>query len=912
MTKKLTTAIAMLLFLTTGQAQFVFNRPFAPSEGFVPALEKPYRDEICLNGMWEFRANTDKEWDKTKIRIPSPWNVNSFSNENLEGPDHRNYPSYPERWDSIADAWMRKTVTVPQDWNDDRIILHFEAVAGRTEVFVDGRIVAENSDIFLPFEADLTGIAKPGQEIEILVHVRASKLFDEPSDVGRRTLPAGSMWGIHISGIWQDVYLLRRPQIHISDIYIQPQVSAGNLKLEVSVRNDGNKDRKIILGGTVHEWINKAATDITGAPVPAWELGLKALEIPEIKFTAKACSNDKVIIDIPASHLKYWTPETPNLYGLQLNIKDRKNTIDNKYERFGWREWTFAGTDLLLNGEKISLRGDSWHFTGIPMMSRRYAWSWYTAIKNMNGNAVRLHAQVYPRFYMDMADEMGICLLEETANWASDGGPKLDSRKFWENSRDHLRRMVMRDRNHACIFGWSISNENKPVILHVYKRPDLIPQQKQAWRDWRAIVEECDPSRKWISSDGEEDGEGILPVTVGHYGDESSMKAWKAIGKPWGVGEHGMAYYGTPQEVSKYNGERAYESFEGRMEGIATESYRLIKSMREADAAYSTVFNMAWYGLKPLPFGKRDITTAPTLDEGIFFGPYIEGVPGVQPERIGPYSSTFNPGYDPALPLYEEWPMFDALRAANVPEGPAWTEWADKKPKTMERAAPEADVYESVIFIGNPEGKTARIFRAQGVEFTTKAKGKTLYIIDATSKQELPDTRGADKWFWGLTPETAVHFGLDVTLHELKRSSFLPTGKSWSDGLSNSEFYFCEDQKEDACRYSLGGNAAREGVVLMNACRTDWRRWNKRAEQLKTAATLRSENETTVPLAVFIKYGNNYISTIDDFLSSEKGYMALNHLLKNAGIRCGEPEIVEYDDFDDGIYQSGLLTRPVN
>ena len=127
-----------------------------------------------------------------------------------------------------------------------------------------------------------------------------------------------------------------------------------------------------------------------------------------------------------------------------------------------------------------------------------------------------------------------------------------------------------------------MSNENKPVILHVHHRPDLMPLQEQAWRDWTAIVRENDPSRPWISSDGEEDGSGILPVTVGHYGDAGSMREWKAIGKPWGVGEHSMAYYGTPEEVSKYNGDRAYESAEGRMEGLAYECYHLIKSMREA------------------------------------------------------------------------------------------------------------------------------------------------------------------------------------------------------------------------------------------------------------------------------------------------------------------------------------------
>ena len=89
-----------------------------------------------------------------------------------------------------------------------------------------------------------------------------------------------------------------------------------------------------------------------------------------------------------------------------------------------------------LNGEPYALHGDSWHFMGIPQMTRRYAWAWFTAIKGMNANAVRPHAQVYPRFYLDMADEMGICVLNETANWASDGGPKLDSDLFWKHPKN--------------------------------------------------------------------------------------------------------------------------------------------------------------------------------------------------------------------------------------------------------------------------------------------------------------------------------------------------------------------------------------------------------------------------------------------------------------------------------------------
>ena len=602
----------------------------------------------------------------------------------------------------------------------------------------------------------------------------------------------------------------------------------------------------------------------------------------------------------------------PNLYALLLSIQNKKKTIDTKYERFGWREWTLQGTTQCLNGKPYALHGDSWHFMGIPQMTRRYAWAWFTAIKGMNGNAVRPHAQVYPRFYLDMADEMGICVLNETANWASDGGPKLDSEHFWKESKEHLKRFVLRDRNHASVFGWSISNENKPVILHVYNRPELIPAQQKAWEEWRDIVRQYDPTRPWISSDGEDDGNGILPVTVGHYGDTNSMKNWISIGKPWGIGEHSMAYYGTPEQVSKYNGERAYESQEGRMEGLANECYNLIANQRRLGASYSTVFNMAWYALKPLPLGKKDCSTAPSVNEdGIFFSEYREGIPGVQPERIGPYSTTFNPGYDPTLPLYQEWPMYSALRAANAPGEPAWSPYAVINKTQYEAIKSESMIenYKEVVFIGNPTGKIKQLLDAQGVVFTSKitTPASLLYIIDASqalsanTRKEIQKhlLKGADIWLWGLVPETINEYNeilpLPVTLDRLKRSSFLPIQKSWMRGLNNSDFYFCELQKADACDYSLKGTLVEEGEVLLNACKTDWRQWNKRPEEIKTAGTIRSEYECTAATPVFVKYQHGpstfYLNTLTEFANSEKGYNTLSAILKNAGITYIKPEI---------------------
>ncbi len=919
---------------TATSSKRVYPYTYAPSEGIVNKMEKEYRKEICLNGYWDFlpvalpssykpRSGNapelpfpagDAVWSDTRIKIPSPWNINSFANRNLEGPDHRNYPSYPKEWDDVKMAWMKKTVTVPSDWDGCQIQLYFEAVAGFAEVYVNSEKVGENFDLFLPFRVDITDKVRPGQKIEVMVGVRSQSLYEDYSTVGRRIVPAGSMWGYHVNGIWQDVYLLAMPQIQVEDVYVKPLVSKNCLELDVTLRNLTDKKSTLTLQGDVREWINEAGTDVNSAPVPKWSLGEVALQVEPVKVTLLPESAQKVTVQVPVAEgdLKYWTPEHPNLYALLLSLGTKKQTIDLKYERFGWREWTLVGTTHCLNGEPYALRGDSWHFMGIPQMTRRYAWAWFTAIKDMNGNAVRPHAQIYPRFYLDIADEMGICVLDETANWASDGGPKLDSDIFWENSKDHLRRFVLRDRNHASVFGWSISNENKPVILHVFNRPDLMPGQVQAWEDWRDIVRELDPTRPWISADGEDDGNGLLPVTVGHYGDMNSMKHWIEIGKPWGIGEHSMAYYGTPEQVAKYNGERAYESQEGRMEGLANECYNLIASQRNMGASYSTVFNMAWYAMKPLPLGKRDLGTAPSLEnDGIFFHEYVEGVPGVQPERVGPYCTTFNPGYDPSLPLYDPWPMFDAMRAANAPGGPAWYEFmeVDKKQYEAPEALAPAKTYKEVVFVGNENGRVKQVMDAQGVKFSEKvtAPAQLLYIVDGSAALGADDlkamekqiAKGADVWVWGLTPATVESYNallpLPVALDELKRSSFIPVQKSWIRGLNNSDFYFCEIQRADACRFTMKGALVEEGDVLLNACKTDWRKWNKRPEELKTGGVLRTEYECTEATPVFVKYQNGastyYVSTLTEFANSEKGYNTLGTILQNSGIPYERPEV---------------------
>ena len=83
-----------------------------------------------------------------------------------------------------------------------------------------------------------------------------------------RLVPGGSMWGYQINGIWQDVYLLALPKIHLEDVYVKPLVSKNTLEIEVTLQNLTEKKTDVQLQGNIREWVNCAGTDINSVPVP--------------------------------------------------------------------------------------------------------------------------------------------------------------------------------------------------------------------------------------------------------------------------------------------------------------------------------------------------------------------------------------------------------------------------------------------------------------------------------------------------------------------------------------------------------------------------------------------------------------------------------------------------------------------
>ncbi|SHF91919.1 beta-galactosidase [Mariniphaga anaerophila] len=917
--KKRLLLIALTLS-TSVFSQTTFNRDFAPQEGLVKKVEKPFKDEICLNGSWQFMPIEVADditldeiktpelpdiegWETTPYKVPSPWNVNGFTNG--KGGDFVAFPSYPREWNDVKAGWLKKTLTVPSSWTGNRFILHFEAVAGYAKVFVNGNEVGEHFDSFLPFNFDVTKFVEAGEELEVLVWIAHGSLLNDPGKYGRRNYVAGSFWGIYIAGIWQDVFLQKVPNVYVTDTYVKPWVSRDELELEITVKNTTTERIKFDINAVVKRWINKSGRSILETPELKWTLGETLLELDQSKHTIEPNSEYTYTLKTKVKGaLDLWSPESPNLYGLVVSLKQRKEVIEKDYTRFGWRQFDIKGDVLTLNGEPFVVKGDSWHFMGVPQMTRRYAYAWYQMLLDGNANGLRLHAQIFPRFYLEMADEMGICVLDETAIWSSDGGPKIDSELYWKACKEHVKGLVLRDRNYPSVFGWSVCNETLPVTQHVFHAPqDLIDRNVQEINNWVAITREFDPTRTWISGDGETQAETDLPTVIGHYGGNGAMDKWSQEGKPWGIGETGMAYYGTPLQVSKINGDKAFESQLGRMEGLAGEAFDNISRQRSLNASYTSVFNLAWYGHKPLPIGLSDVSRAARLTDGVFFEKFVEGKPGYQPERLGPYTSTFNPGYDPALPLYEPWPLFEAVKAAFGPNYSSLVNrWKNKLNNTV--FCNVGKIKESIAWLSAQENDSLKVkFEDLGVKFDMLNDNQIqLILIDGVNPPEITNDlikkirlgvrKGSSVLIWGacLKSEELIErlTKNEVSFYERTATSYLlKDNHPLLNGQSNRSLYFSEMTKNKISTLSIGGEWVQNSRVLLEACNTEWQEWNYQGEDVKTAQVIRNEREAKNPssVIVFDRIGNGEIivSTIDFFMLGNQARNLVRNVLSNLG-----------------------------
>ncbi|WP_367319656.1 glycoside hydrolase family 2 TIM barrel-domain containing protein [Streptomyces sp. HUAS ZL42] len=365
-----------------------------------------------------------------------------------------------------------RDVDVPAGWAGRRIVLQVGAAESVLLVHVDGRPVGVSKDSHLAAEFDLTGVVRPGRRAVVRLTVvkwsDASHIEDQDQ-----------WWH---GGITRSVLLYATDPLHLTDVTVRAGRS-GDLRVDCRVRDAG--------GALPAGWF------VSG------ELDGRLLTQDE-EFD-RANAEDARVSDFlgearlgtTVPEVRTWTAETPELYGLTVRLHHSDGTVaDTSYHRIGFRDVEIVGRDLLVNGERVFIRGVNRHDFH-PLTGRTVSYDDMRAdlvlLKRFGFNAVRTsHYPGDPALY-DLADELGFYVVDEADIESHDHAHEIaDDPRYLNAFVDRVSRMVLRDKNHPSVIIWSLGNESDYGANHdaaagwVRRHDPTRPIQYEgaAKRDW--------------------------------------------------------------------------------------------------------------------------------------------------------------------------------------------------------------------------------------------------------------------------------------------------------------------------------------------------------------------------------------------------------------------------------------------
>ena len=458
-----------------------------------------------------------------------------------------------------CDAGTYRTwITMPQFYQGQRVQLAFDAINFGADISAGPNAenlvpVAHHVDGWLPVTADLTSLATPGGKLLVQVDAAGRKKFMVN---GKYTVPEGATWykGLE-EGIIRGVHLNILHPVRVADVFIQTQIAPDTFKAEVTLVNDTD----VPATGSLMAALNsKSQTKFTYP------------KIPEVDFTLPPHSQQTVDLGPIPWNLgaqSYWWPNVPYRAGyraqlhelaLQLSFGDLGPTPYRQI--FGFRQFAAVGNHYELNGVHVNLRGDNQQEANFgtdaygikPGFGRPTAGNpgWPQTVDNwqhLNFNVMRIH-QIPPTPYMlEVCDELGLMIVEESPLRGSEGGESYGDGKT--NMLNMDRELVLRDRNHPAVVIWSAANEWKDPI-----------------RDASAVIRAVDPTRVIIADGVGEMGPDV--INMEHYVSGISKQPVKGgahrTDRPYGETEaiwaadntrQGFAWMGTSIRTRRLEGD---------------------------------------------------------------------------------------------------------------------------------------------------------------------------------------------------------------------------------------------------------------------------------------------------------------------------------------------------------------------
>lgn len=595
------------------------------------------RRKECLNGIWYFVPLYDEfepgstlqivEQDMEEIKVPSCWKMTYFDSfdSNQEASEHRIYNvfGYPDKWNKARAGIAGRKVHISRQ-ETERVFLIFNGILQRGKVYINGVLAMETHEAFLPVRIDITSFLKDLDE-EIEIQVWCGSALQVETQFGKKNIaPGGSNFAANSRGLWQDVFIEYIPNVYIEDFHIITSYRNKTIFIKTEIKSKSYKQEKLNVC---------AAVIVNESPV---------LQFESEPFLLQGGTEVQVNLQQHWESPRLWSPEDPFLYNLQIDLFHNDIRIDTIYTRFGFREVWAENYKFFLNGVRINLRGDAWHYQGLAMQTKEYAMNWYKTCMDVGINFVRLHAMPYPEFFLDAADETGMLIIDESAIYGSGKGYLADMPVFIENCLNHLRNFVKRDRNHPSVIIWSMQNEMRWIEGRDGYRAKTAELT-------RAMLELDDT--RLISYDGDARlySKEEMQVYSLHYNIDGLVKDW-GKDKPLIFGEHGKWHYISPQVSSDIVGQTAYLSMESALYNLGVSERIFLEYVRKNDVTGICPFNFVNYMMYALPSKDikvkwDDITT-----------------PGTKPEYIHNHCLTINNGLMTDQPVFIPNPSYFAIR----------------------------------------------------------------------------------------------------------------------------------------------------------------------------------------------------------------------------------------------------------
>lgn len=397
---------------------------FMPAANAVELLQNTdARTHHSLNGQWSVIVDPFDVGDKRQFYNDASQGAPS---ELLEyNFDSARKLSVPGDWNTQGDDlfYYEGTVWYQRDLNLDKqedktYLLYFGAVNYLASVYLNGELVGQHEGGFTPFQFDVTDDLSDGHNT-VVVKVNNRREADY--------IPTMSTDWWNYGGITRPVKLIELENRYIAD-YAFEYVSGEQPKINVRVETAGDTNGE----------------------------GQVQVAIPELDISTSISLNDRGIGETTLSvEPTLWTPGSPKLYATRLAYEGALVT-----DKIGFRDIEVDGTDILLNGEPVFLRGISLHeevpYGAGRAWSEEHARTLLTWAKEMGGNYVRLAHYPHNETMVRMADELGLLVWSEIpVYWDI----QFDNDEVYKKAEQQFTEMLVRDKNRASVIMWSVANE---------------------------------------------------------------------------------------------------------------------------------------------------------------------------------------------------------------------------------------------------------------------------------------------------------------------------------------------------------------------------------------------------------------------------------------------------------------------